>query len=152
MCETDVIEVIAKEEPSVPHVKKLPENVAVYNYTGHPVHFIDNVIDGPEDRKVIAPEQGPHIIHTIQPSGRLMVTNDTFDIGSVNGVPVSVCNPMKIMPVPDIDGIIIVTSVYYRAAYRAGLDTSNLYILRGKTERKTNHGSKFYYTGIIQRL
>lgn len=134
---------------------KTPEEIAsipIHNYTGHPVRFIDNAIKGADGRMTLPPE-GPNVILDLPPEGRLSSANTYIDLGYVQGVPVSDIAPVKISAIPKLDGIIIVSPVYFNDALRAGFDMSNLYTLNVKIKTTGKNGKpEFYYVGLTKRF
>lgn len=134
---------------------KTPEEIAtipIHNYTGHPVRFIDNAVKGADGRMTLPPE-GPNVILDLPPEGRLISANTYIDLGYVQGVPVSDIAPVKISAIPKLDGIIIVSPVYFNDALRAGFDMSNLYTLNIKIQTTGKNGKpEFYYVGLTKRF
>lgn len=134
---------------------KTPEEIAVtpiHNYTGHRVRFIDNAVRGVDGRMVI-PAEGPNVVLDLPPEGRLSSANTYIDLGYVQGVPVSDIAPVKISAIPKVDGIIIVSPIYFNDALRAGFDMTNLYTLNIKIQETGKNGKpEFYYVGLTKRF
>lgn len=128
-------------------------NVPIHNYTGSVIRFIDNAVRGSDGRMTIPPE-GPHVILELPVEGRLSSTNTYIDFGQVQGIPVSDIAPVKISAIPNVDGIIVVSSVYYADAVRAGLDVSRLFTTNMKVQHRPAGSDKpvFYYLGLTKRF
>ena len=134
---------------------KTPEEIEktpIHNYTGHPVKFINNAVRGQDGRMTIPPE-GPNVILDLPPEGRLTSANTYIDLGYVQGIPVSDIAPVKLSAIPKLDGIIIVSPVYFNDALRAGFDMSNLYTLNMKIQINGKNGKpETYYVGLTKRF
>lgn len=128
-------------------------DVPIHNYTGSVLRFIDNAVRGSDGRMTIPPE-GPHVILELPVEGKLSSANTYIDFGQVQGIPISDIAPVKISAIPNVDGIIVVSSVYYADAVRAGLDVSRLFTANMKVQHRPTGSDKpiFYYLGLTKRF
>lgn len=129
-------------------------NIPIHNYTGYPIRIVDNAVMSHKAGRFVIPDEGPHIVATLPPEGKLTALDAVIELGSLNGIPVTEYYPSRITALPDVDGIILVSVAYYKAAIRMGFPVGNLFIPDTKLEWRDERTGKtvYYYSGITKRM
>lgn len=129
-------------------------NIPIHNYTGYPIRIVDNAVMSHKAGRFVIPDEGPHVVATLQPEGKCTALDAVIELGNVNGIPVTEYYPSRITALPDVDGIILVSVAYYKAAIRMGFPVGNLFIPDTKLEWRDERTGKtvYYYSGITKRM